>query len=309
MATQTSTTLTNSERPIVAYGSILVLLIALALASPFVRLAQGEGTPSMLIAVLRFFIASAVLLPFVIRGGHFKAYRSMSLGEIGFVILAGVFLALELLLWTYSLELTTILVSTTLLNTNMLWAALFETTVLREKLKHTTLIGMLIAFSAGVFLVISGGMFITNAPRPVLGNIIAAISAVALAAYLIVGRRQRGTMPLLPYIWLVYTAAALIGGVVLLATQTPVIGYTAPAYFWLFMVALVSQIIGHSSINLAVRYFSATYVGVAQQLIPGISAFLGFILLAERPSLPQIIASVVVLSGVLIATLGQRQAS
>lgn len=261
----------------------------------------------MLIAVARFVVASVLLFPFVLRGGHLKTLRTLSMTNIGFVLLAGIFLAIELLLWTYSLELTTILVSTTLLNTNMLWAALFETTLLKQKLKQTTLIGVLVAFSASIFLVVSGGAVITNAPRPVLGNIVAALSAIALAAYLVVGRHQRGSIPLLPYIWLVYTAAALIGIVVLFFTGTPVTGYVPAAYFWLFMVAFVSQIIGHSTMNLALRFFPATYVGVTQQIIPGLSAALGLVILAEVPSLPQIGASVVVLAGVVIATLGQRR--
>lgn len=307
LTTQAQIPVRTASRPLIAYVAILTMMIALALTSPFVRSAQIEGVASLLIVVARFSLASLLLFPFIVRNGHLASIRQISLNNLRYVLLAGVFLAVELLLWTVSLEFTIILISATLLNTNMLWAAIMETTLLGDRLKTNVIIGMLVAFSGGLYLLIAGDAISTSGSRPVLGNALAAVSAIALAAYLVVGRKQRGSMPLLPYIWLVYTVAALIGIVVLIISRTPVLGYSSSGYFWLIMVAVTSQVIGHSSMNFAVRHFTATYVGVTQQVIPGLSAVFAFFWFDELPTIAQVIATLVVLSGVLIATLGHRR--
>jgi drug/metabolite transporter (DMT)-like permease len=108
-------------------------------------------------------------------------------------------------------------------------------------------------------------------------------------------------MPVMPYIWLVYGCSGIMMTLVLFATSTPITGYSAEGYLWLFACAVVPQLIGHSALNYAVGYLSATLVGMITQLEPIGSAFLAFLLFSEVPAPLQMLGSAVILGGVMLA--------
>jgi len=68
--------------------------------------------------------------------------------------------------------------------------------------------------------------------------------ALSRGGYLLIGRRVRAKLSLVPYIAAVYgTAAVVMLGLVGLARQT-FAGYTPATYGWLLLLALVPQLIG-----------------------------------------------------------------
>jgi drug/metabolite transporter (DMT)-like permease len=69
----------------------------------------------------------------------------------------------------------------------------------------------------------------------------------------------------------------------------------------------VPQLIGHSSFNYAVRYFSATFVGITVQTEPILSAIIAYFAFNEVPLPLQIVGSTAVLVGVIMASLGQER--
>jgi drug/metabolite transporter (DMT)-like permease len=89
--------------------------------------------------------------------------------------------------------------------------------------------------------------------------------------------------------------------------QIPLTGYSNEAYLWLLAIALIPQLIGHSSFNYALKQLSATYIGIASQLEPAFSAILAYLAFREVPSEWQTRGSVVILIGVVVATLGQAR--
>ncbi len=133
--------------------------------------------------------------------------------------------------------------------------------------------------------------------------------AVAFACYLVIGRSVRDKLPLLPYIWLVYGFGGLILLVVIALTGTPITGYSSNAYLIILLIALVPQLIGHSSFNYAVRFVSATYVGIATQMEPLGSAIAAFFMFQEVPLPLQIVGSAAILLGVIMATIAQARAN
>ena len=69
-------------------------------------------------------------------------------------------------------------------------------------------------------------------------------------------------------------------------------------------MALFPQLIGHTSFNFALRYLPATYVGIAGQLEPIGSGLVAMIAFGEVPTLGQLAGSALIVTGVLLATLG-----
>lgn len=295
---------TSSKIPIQAYIVIAIGVLAVSLASILIKLTQAESVPSTLIAASRLTIASIVLAPFTLT--RYRAeLQQLKRNQFVLAAVSGLFLAIHFATWVKSFEYTSVLVGVVLVNTNPLWAAILEVIFLSARLARWVIIGLVVGILGSIIVALpaSGSIqFDANA-----GSLLALIGAVALAAYFVIGRNLRATLSLLPYIWLVYSCAAIFLLILVAITKTPVLGYSLKGYLLLVATALIPQLIGHSSLNFALRYFPASYVGIAAQLEPVLSAIVAFLLLAELPTGIQIAGSVIILIGVILASLGQTQ--
>ncbi|NCO31663.1 EamA family transporter, partial [bacterium] len=95
-----------------------------------------------------------------------------------------------------------------------------------------------------------------------LGNFLALAGAWMVAGYLLIGRRLRAKMSLVPYIFVVYSIAAVALIVIMFASSETPLGYSPITYVWMLLLALVPQLIGHSTYNWALRYMPAALVAV-----------------------------------------------
>ena len=73
-----------------------------------------------------------------------------------------------------------------------------------------------------------------------------------------------------------------------LALRQPLTGFKTATYGWFLLLALIPQLLGHSSFNWALRHLPAAYVAVATLGEPVGAAFLAFLLLGETPSVLKI---------------------
>lgn len=292
------TTTQNNARP---YLVLLLGIASVSLAAIFIKLAQQGGVPSLVISVMRLGIASLLLTPLALRK-HLPDIRALNRNDFLLVLLSGVFLAIHFASWVSSLQYTTVLISVVLVTTTPIWVGLLEVFFLKAALTSSILIGMVIALAGGVMIALGGDIGQAGS-NPVLGGILALVGAWAVAVYLIIGRKIRATLPLIPYIWLVYGSASLILLVVIALNHLPLTGYSTESYLWLVAMAVFPQLLGHSSFNYVLAYLPATYVSLATQLEPIGSAIAAFIIFHERPGALQLLGSLAILIGVALATL------
>ena len=97
-----------------------------------------------------------------------------------------------------------------------------------------------------------------------------------------------------------FAAMALIF-IMLVSGNTP-FGYAPKTYGWIFLLAAVPQLIGHSTYNWALKYMPATFVAVTTLGEPIGSAILAFFILSETPALAVIIGGVLILTGIYLAS-------
>ena len=304
MTTRELSAPTASKIPLQAYIVIAVGVIAVSFASILIKLAQAESIPSTLIAASRMTIASLVLAPFTLRR-YRTELKNLHRNQFALAALSGLFLAIHFATWVKSFEYTSVLVGVVLVNTNPLWAAILEIIFLHARLVRLVIIGLIVGILGSVIVAMPAAgslQFEANT-----GSLLALIGAVAVAVYFVIGRNLRATLSLLPYIWLVYSCAAVFLLLLVAATGVPILGFSFKGYLLLIATALIPQLIGHSSLNFALRYFPASYVGIAAQLEPVLSAIVAFLIFTEIPSGIQIIGSGIILSGVILASLGQTQ--
>jgi drug/metabolite transporter (DMT)-like permease len=86
----------------------------------------------------------------------------------------------------------------------------------------------------------------------------------------------------------------------------PVFPQHPETWLWLLLMALGPQILGHSSLNWALRYLSATYVTIAVLGEPIGATLLAWWLLGERPSYWALGGGVLILIGIVVASRAER---
>ncbi len=293
-----------------AYGVLVFGIATVSLAAIFIRMAQVENVPSSLIAGGRLLIAALILTPAVLRSPRFLTQlKQLSVRDLSLIMLSGFFLAMHFMSWVTSLEYTSVLISGVLVTTSPIWVALMEVFLLRARLSRMVIIGLCLAIAGGLIIGLSGGAAIGSSDESLRGAILATIGAITVAVYLIIGRRLRGTLSLTPYIWSVYGIAALVVCMIILLSGTTVTGYSMNGYLWILACGLIPQLLGHSSLNYALAYLPATYVSLSTQTEPLISAIAAFFVFQEMPSWAQVIGGLVIVCGVILATVGRREAT
>lgn len=283
------------------YIVLAIGVLAVSTASIFIRYAQVTDTPSLVIAAFRLSLASLLLTPYTLRRYHAEL-KGLSRIHIGLALLSGALLAVHFASWITSLEHVSVMVSVVLVTTNPLWVALFAPILLHEPISRRTAIGISIAFAGGILISLSSNDTVLRPEgTPLLGSLLALLGAVTAALYLIIGRRLRASLDLIPYIWLVYSTAAVILLLTVLLSGRPLLGYAPDAYLWMLMLALIPQLIGHSSFNYALKHVSAAYVSLVILGEPIGSTVLAAIFLGEMPAWLQVIGAGLILFAIVFA--------
>jgi drug/metabolite transporter (DMT)-like permease len=140
-----------------------------------------------------------------------------------------------------------------------------------------------------------------------LGDLLAVIGAMSGAGYFLIGRRLRRRLSLLAYVFPVYGTAAVILMTVMLVAGLGPVPQHPQTWFWLVLMAVGPQILGHSSLNWALRYLSATYVTIATLGEPIGSTLLAWWILDEQPTAWAVGGGMLILSGIVVASRAERR--
>lgn len=288
-------------------------IFSVSTSSIFIRFAQTDHVNSFVIAAARLVIASLVLTPMAIFR-HRAELRGVSKSDLLFGALSGIFLALHFFSWITSLEYTTIVNSVVLVTTTPLWVALLAPLFLKEKFGKALLIGMLLALVGGVVIALGepcewqGGLHCDGIEKSMqggstIGNFLAVFGAWMAAGYILIGRRLRAKLSLIPYIFIVYGFAAVFSLLFILFAGYQIFGFSPSTYLWLALLGLVPQLFGHSSFNWALGFLNASLVSVMLLGEPIGSTILGFLVFSEVPKFATLIGGVLILGGIVISSL------
>jgi drug/metabolite transporter (DMT)-like permease len=305
--------------PIPPIVAIMVGILAVSTASIFIRFAQEE-VPSLVIAAWRLTIASLILVP-IAATRHKTELRGLSRKGLLLALLSGTFLALHFATWITSLQYTSVASSVVLVSTIPLWVALLSPITIKEPIGKAVFMGLVFALIGGVIVAISdtcsitqGGVSCPNMSefmqgQAFLGDALAVCGAIAGAGYLLIGRKLRANMSLVSYISLVYGMAAIVLIIIMLVAGLNFFGYSPQSYVWLILLAIIPQLIGHSTFNWALAYLSAAFVSITLLGEPIGSTILAYIILHEKPTPVKLIGGALILVGIYIASRFEAEKS
>ena len=285
-------------------GAVLIVSSAAIL----IRVAQAEGVHSFTIAAWRLTIAAGLLSPLAWAKSSQEICawrkREWQLGSI-----SGLLLALHFASWISSLAYTSVASSVALVSTNPVWIALVSWLLFREKVAGWLVFGIAAAVTGSALIFLSDARLVEVAgnANPLLGNILALVGSVTVCGYLLIGRRLRKTVSLLPYIWLVYSTAAVVLMIAAVAAGSPLTGFSTIAWLCLIALAIGPQLLGHSAFNWALKHVSATFIALVILGEPIGSALLAWLIFGERFAPLQLAGFSMLLAGIYLASRGEAR--
>ncbi|MFB3884667.1 MAG: DMT family transporter [Thermodesulfobacteriota bacterium] len=277
-------------------GSLIVLLligiIAISTASIFVKLCDA---PILMISTYRMVLASLVLMPWA---GYHKVWKSWEKKDLAWLVFSGIFLSFHFASWIASLKYTSVASSVVLVTTHPIFIGIGSWVFLKERLGFNLILG--IGFSVVGSGLIGYGDFALS-KEALMGDGLALLGALAGSGYFLVGRKMRKSKDLIAYIFPVYSTAGLVLILFSLFFRQPFFGFSPTTYVFLFLLAFVPQLIGHTTFNWALRYFPASIVSITILGEPVGSTILAYFILGEGLTFWKVLGGISIFVGILVA--------
>ncbi|MEP6680286.1 MAG: DMT family transporter [Chloroflexota bacterium] len=276
--------------------------LSIAFSAIFVRLADVSPASA---AIFRCLYALPAL--YLLASWERRRYGPREAGQRRLALVAGLFFALDLVLWHHAIGAVGAGLATVLGNTQVLIVPVLAWLFLRERPDGRVLLSIPLVI-AGVILisgVLGKGAYGAD---PTLGVLLGIGTGFAYAAFLLVQRRanrdvRRPAGPLFDA-----TLAAAIGaGVIGFPLGELDLIPSWPAHGWLLLLALGVQVGGWLLISISLPRLDAALTSVMLTIQPVASVLLGIVLLGEAPSELQLLGVLAILSGLAVATLRPRR--
>lgn len=271
---------------------------AISTSAVLIRLAEA---PPFVIAFYRMLFAALFFLPLALREGRGLKLEKQ---QLRLALGAGVMLAMHFALWMTSLEHTSVASSVVLVTTQPLWVFLLSVLFLAEKPTPRMWLGLVVALAGSVLVTFTEG---AGGESRLYGNLLALGGAVAMACYFLLGRRLRPQLPLALYSLLVYGGAALVLGFLILLRGLPLRGFNSFTWLMFVALALVPTVLGHNSLNWALKYLPATMVSVTILGEPLGASIMAVFILKEVPAPLEALGSVITLFGIYLVWQGNAR--
>lgn len=286
-------------------NALLILLagaLSIAFAPIFVRLAD-VGPVS--IAFWRMALSAPVLALWMALEpkGQGRSRPPSSPRDFARLILAGLCLAGDLVIWHISIGYTSVANSTLLANFAPLFVAPVAWFLFKERFTAKFVLGMAMALAGAMILM---GDSVRLSADHLFGDALGLLTAVFYGGYILsVGhlRSEFSTATIMTWSGVITAVIllpmALLSGEALLPAQWS--GWAVLAG-----LALFSHAGGQSMIAYALAHLPASFSSVSLLLQPAGAAILAWILLGEPLGVLQAIGAAVILAGILLARRGSR---
>lgn len=300
----------GDRRAAATSASAGLLLVALLWGATFTTgKAAVHGVPALTTAMLRFGLASLVLLPIYAYQRRGASLLPNTLDAWRAIVLLGVTAVFGYnALFFGGLRLAPSSDSILLIpTTNPIWTALFATLILGDRVGQRLRIGMTVAV-LGMLLVLAGGPSASFGGDRLLGNLMFVAAAIIFGLSHVIGRiATRHVTPLGA------TALAGIVGSLMLLPGALIEGgiddlASAPVGFWMAIsfVAFGGTALGYVLWYRGVQELGAGNTSFYTNLVPIFGLTLSAIFLGEHPTWLQVVGGAIMLAAVIWVTRRPR---
>jgi drug/metabolite transporter (DMT)-like permease len=218
--------------------------------------------------------------------------------EHWWIALSGLCLGLHFICWLSSLYYTSVASASVLVTIHPIIMILVERLWFKRSFATSTWIGVLLAFGGSLFLGVSDSQIEQSFADPLLGNFLALTAAIIFVVYLLIGQQIRKQRAWIDYVFPVYVYAAVTCVAVALVVGKDLLNISTVGVWAGVGLAFGPQLLGHGSMNYAVKYVSPTLLSTLILIEPLLASVLAYFLFAELPPITSMIAMAIILSGV-----------
>lgn len=210
----------------------------------------------MFVAALRTGIASLVITAFIPKVVWASA-RSLSRGDLGRLLFAGIALAAHFSLFLAGLQNTSLSAAVALVSLEPLAVVLFAWMLFGIRPSPREAVGIVLATAGAIVVASQAG----EGEHRVLGDVLVLVCVVFFGIYVASARRLKDSMPPLPYAALVYGVAAVCLVPVVALTWHPV-HPSKVAVLSVLGLAIIPTLLGHTLVQSAARHLSPSIVAL-----------------------------------------------
>ncbi|MEA2055944.1 MAG: DMT family transporter [Candidatus Thermoplasmatota archaeon] len=292
-----------------SYVALFVSIISVSFAAIFI---VSCTAPALSIAFYRLLFTVLLVLPFVII--HKKTrVELINLPYKSLIIMAiiGLILAAHFALWIKSLELTSIASSVILVTAHPILVGPISHYLFKEKLSIINIIGITASIFGVAVLVFGNYGFEFQGIGALEGNILAILGGAAAGLYILGGRKLRKEVSVASYAFVVYSVATVVLLVLCLFFNAPIYNLSIQDYQIIFLMAVVSGILGHTLYNWSLGYVRASVASVFLLGEPLGSTLLAIAIpwINQLPSKYTVLGGIIILLGIYLTSRKQKESS
>ena len=286
----------------IAILALFIGAITIAFAPILVRLSEvgpsATGFHRFLLALpLYWAIAATLPRPAVAEGSE----RPGTVRDFVLIAMAGVYLAADVAVWHYSIQMTTVANSTLLANVAPVFVVLGGWLLFRTRVTGTYLIGLAAAMT-GVFILSRASLSLSQ--DHFIGDLLGILTAVFYAAYQMSVERLRKRFSTVTIMKYAIPVSALVMLPVALASGEDLLPVTLAGWGFLIALATGPQVFGQGLIAWALAHLPVAFASVSLLVQAVTAALVAWALFGEHIGLQQGIGAVIVLGGIMLARRG-----
>jgi drug/metabolite transporter (DMT)-like permease len=294
MDAETAAATGPAQRPrrLFSYLALAGSVVGIGSAVIFIRLSEVDATSTLM---LRMVVASMIIggmaAPRRVRTVRARPSRR----DLALLGLASVLAGLDLFANNWAVNLTSIASTVLLANLTPVFVLLIVLLTGGRVSRWQVAAVALAVIGAAVLM--SGDSSVAGAPGiRLLGDGLALLSAVVYAVYIMMTKGLVARIPTTLVLLANSVVTAALLAPLAFATSPQVLPRSLSGYAIILGYALVSQLLGHGLLTLALRTVDATLASVSVLLRPLVSVVLGWLILGEALHSRQVLGGVIVLA-------------
>jgi drug/metabolite transporter (DMT)-like permease len=282
-------------RKINPFFILIIGAIAIAFSPIFVRFSDVDP---IMTAFYRIFIS----LPFFLFFSSFNIIEKVKFPEFNnsyvIFLVSGIFFALDLICWHWSIKLTTVSKATFLSNLAPIVVIIFSLIFLKERFSKFFYLAALLSMVG--MLMLLGESFKFNKSQ-FIGDLLGVLTAVWYGSYIVTISQLRKKYNSTSIMFLSGIVTAIILLIVSILFEQSLIPQSLFTITIIFLLGFICQFMGQSFITYSLAYLSASLSSLCLLIQPIAATVLAYFFFQEKLTTIQFFGSALILIGIYIA--------
>lgn len=287
----------NTKKP------YLSLIIGAVLISFSPVLIKDTGAPGTVTSFYRLLFGTLVLIiPFAVS--RMKTKEKLNTKGVYVAIIAGLFLAIDMALWTTGIMLSNAAMPTLVGNLAPLWVGIGAFLFFKERQNSKFWIGLLVALIGVSFLMIQD----LYSPDGIFAGLSFGLFAgMFYAGFMLLTQKGRKYLNTISYLFISSFATTIFLGFFVLIQSAEFVGYSNKAWILFVIMGVMIQAGAWFLINFAQGQLPASLVSATLLAQPVLAAVIAFFMLGEELNVWQIVGGIVVVVGIYTVHFAKKK--